>query len=96
MVDLVFSKKLFGHVPGKRLHRSTRQHDLMNDIAGHNPWPKTHRVYGYADYWLVFGGFLFESQTMCADSRNMGEIATTVSNLSFFSTGEGRSSMQAS
>lgn len=86
MVDFVFSKKLFvmflvnGCIPG------TQQSTLLNDIAGLNPWSKPIGVYGYANYWNVFGGYLFEAQTLCAESRNMGAVPTEVNNLSFFST----------
>jgi hypothetical protein len=86
MVDLVFAKKLFVIFLINGCIDGAREHALLNQIVSRNPWPKPIGVYGYADYWLVFGGFLFESQTMCSDARNMGEIATTVNNLSFFST----------
>ena len=86
MIDFVFSEKLFVTYLVNGCIKGTKQHDLLNDIAGENPWPDPIGVYGYADYWLVFGGFLFESQTMCADSRNMGAIPTKTNNLSFFST----------
>jgi hypothetical protein len=86
MIDFVFSQKLFVMFLVNGCIKGTRQNTLLNEIAGKNPWPKPIGVYGYADYWLVFGGFLFEAQTTCSDARNMGEIATTVNNLSFFST----------
>jgi hypothetical protein len=34
----------------------------------------------------VAGGYLYEAQTRCLDSRNMGAIASEAANLSFFST----------
>jgi hypothetical protein len=86
MVDLVFSKKLFVMFLTNGCIKCTQQNTLLNDIVSKNPWPKPIGVYGYASYWMVFGGYLFESQTLCADSRNMGAIPTTVNNLSFFST----------
>jgi len=85
MVDFVFSEKLFVMFLVNGCIKGTRQHTLLNDIVSVNPWPKPLGVYGYASYWNV-GGYLFESQTMCADSRDMGAIPTTVNNLSFFST----------
>ncbi len=86
MIDFVFSEKLFVAFLVNGCIKGTRQHALLNDIASQNPWPKPIGVYGYASYWKVFGGYLFEAQTTCADSRNMGAIPTTVNNLSFFST----------
>ena len=35
---------------------------------------------------MVLGGFLHEAQTRCLDSRNMGAIASTTGNLSFYSS----------
>lgn len=86
MVDLVFSKKLFVMYLTDGCIDFSPQHALLNEIVRDNPWPKPIGVYGYAFYWNVFGGFLFESQTMCSDARNMGAIPTMVNNLSFFST----------
>ncbi len=86
MIDFVFSKKLFVMYLVNGCIECTKENTLLNDIVSRNPWPKPIGVYGYADYWLVFGGYLFESQTLCADSRNLGAIPTKVNNLSFFST----------
>jgi hypothetical protein len=87
MVDFVFYRKLFvtflvnGCVP------LTRQKALMNEIAQNNPWARPIGVYGYANYWMVFGGYLFEAQTRCTAARNMGAIPTAgANNLSFFSS----------
>lgn len=86
MVDFVFSEKLFVMFLVNGCIKCTWEHDLLNEIAGANPWPKPIGVYGYANNWMVFGGYLFEAQTLCSDSRNMGAIPTEVNNLSFFST----------
>jgi hypothetical protein len=86
MIDFVFSEKLFVTFLVNGCIRCSWQHALMNEIARNNPWPEPIGVYGYANYWMVFGGYLFEAQTLCAGSRNMGAIPTTVNNLSFFST----------
>ncbi|MBK7778367.1 MAG: hypothetical protein IPI43_30380 [Sandaracinaceae bacterium] len=40
-------------------------------------------MYGYNDSWLV-QGYLYEAQTRCLPSANMGAIPTRTSNLSFF------------
>jgi isochorismate synthase EntC len=44
--------------------------ELFERIARDNPWPKPIGVYGYADSWLVFGGYLFEAHTTCTSARN--------------------------
>ncbi len=87
LVDFVFSEKLFVIFLINGCIESTPEHALLNDIATANPWPRPIGVYGYADYWKLFGGYLFEAQTRCVESRNMGAIATAgVNNLSFFSS----------
>jgi hypothetical protein len=87
LVDLVYSEKLFvvylvnGCIP------PTPENALLGEIAAVNPWPSPIGVYGYAEYWKLFGGYVFEAQTRCVKSRNLGEIATAgVKNLSFFSS----------
>lgn len=89
MIDFVFSEKLFVMFLVNGCIQCTAQGALLNEIVSVNPWPKPIGVYGYANYWLVFGGYLFEAQTLCAESRNMGAIPTEVNNLSFLSTRRG-------
>lgn len=89
MIDFVFSEKLFVMFLVNGCITNTEQGALLNEIVRVNPWPKPIGVYGYANYWMVFGGYLFEAQTLCAESRNMGAIPTEVNNLSFFSTRRG-------
>lgn len=86
MIDFVFSEKLFVMFLVNGCIKCTEQGVLVNEIVSVNPWPKPIGVYGYANNWLVFGGYLFEAQTLCSEARNMGAIPTEVSNLSFFST----------
>jgi hypothetical protein len=86
MIDFVFSEKLFVMFLVNGCIACTSEHDLLNEIVSVNPWPKPIGVYGYANNWMVLGGYLFEAQTLCAASRNMGAIPTEVNNLSFFST----------
>ena len=86
MIDFVFSEKLFVMFLVNGCIKCTQEHELLNDIVSVNPWPKPIGVYGYANNWMVLGGYLFEAQTLCAASRNMGAIPTEVNNLSFFST----------
>lgn len=86
MIDFVFSERLFAIFLVNGCIMCTEEHGLMNEIVRENPWPRPIGVYGYANYWMVFGGYVFEAQTLCAASRNMGAIPTEVNNLSFFST----------
>lgn len=86
MIDFVFSEKLFVMFLVNSCVNFTWEHDLLNEIVSNNPWSKPIGVYGYANNWMVFGGYLFEAQTLCSDSRNMGAIPTETNNLSFFST----------
>ena len=85
LVDFVFSRKLFvtflvngcidGHV----------EEALLSRIVNDSDWDKPVGVYGYNDSWLI-GGYIYEAQTDCLDSANMGAIPTRTSNLSFFDT----------
>lgn len=86
LVDFVFAQKLFVTFLVNGCIASTDEHALFEQIVRDNPWPRPIGVYGYADYWLVFGGYLFEAQTTCTSARNMGAIPTNVNNLSFFSS----------
>jgi GxGYxYP putative glycoside hydrolase C-terminal domain len=89
LVDFVFSKKLFVVFLINGCIESTPDGALFSEIATANPWPSPIGVYGYNNSWLVFGGYFFEAQTRCLDSRNMGAIPTETSNLSFFSSRRG-------
>ncbi len=86
LVDFVFSEKLFVLFLINGCIDPTPENALLSDIANSNPWPNPIGVYGYADSWMVFGGYVFEAQTRCLKSRNMGAIPTKTNNLSFFST----------
>jgi len=86
LVDFVFSEKLFVSFLINGCIESSPENALLSDIVNESPWSSLTGVYGYADYWLVFGGYLFEAQTRCLESRNMGAIPTKTSNLSFFSS----------
>ncbi|MGZ5969264.1 MAG: hypothetical protein ACXWP4_16435, partial [Polyangiales bacterium] len=59
---------------------------LLSSIVNAGHWPTPLGVYGYNSSWNVLGGYLYEAQTTCLDSRNMGAIASEAGNLSFFST----------
>jgi len=62
------------------------ERELLSSIVNAGHWPTPLGVYGYNDSWNVGGGDLYEAQTRCLNSRNMGAIASETSNLSFFST----------
>ena len=49
-------------------------------------WPTPLGVYGYNSTYNLMGGDLFEAETLCLDSANMGQIASEVGNLSYYST----------
>ncbi|MFO0757958.1 MAG: hypothetical protein U0359_15790 [Byssovorax sp.] len=86
LVDFVFSQKLFvaflvnGCIAGKP------DNEVLTKIVNAGHWETPLGVYGYNNSWLVAGGYVYEAQTRCLDSRNMGAIASEAGNLSFFST----------
>ncbi|MDB9786851.1 hypothetical protein OAB57_01985 [Bacteriovoracaceae bacterium] len=87
LVDFIYSRKLFAIFLVNGCIKVTKEHGLLNRITVKNPWEKPIAVYGYNNSWNVFGGFLFEAQTKCNRSRNMGAVPTDgVTNLSYFST----------
>ena len=85
MVDFVFSERLFALFLVNGCVSGEAENALFQEIVDASSWPTPIGVYGYNDSWLV-GGYLYEAQTRCLESRNMGAIPTKVSNLSFFST----------
>ena len=91
-IDLVFSQKFFAIFLVNGCIPLTREHEVLNKIAADNPWlDNAHEndplpVYGYAQYWNLFGGLIFETHTVCSEERNMGAIPTVTSNLAFWST----------
>lgn len=85
LVDYVFSEKLFVVFLVTGCIAGNPERELLSDIVNSGQWPTPLGVYGYNNSWLI-GGYLFEAQTRCLDSRNMGAIPTETGNLSFFST----------
>lgn len=83
LVDLVFSRKLFALFLVKGCIDGHPEKKLLQDIVTASPWPTPIGVYGYNDSWLQ-GGYLYEAQSRCLDSANMGAIPTRTTNLSFF------------
>lgn len=86
LVDFVFSQRLFVVFLVNGCTIGNPERDLLSTIVNAGQWPTPLGVYGYNDSWNVLGGDLYEAQTRCLDSRNMGAIASETSNLSFFST----------
>lgn len=86
LVDFVFSEKLFVVFLVNGCIDEHPEKEVLNNIVNAGNWPMPLGVYGYNNSWLVGGGYLYEAQTRCLDSRNMGAIASEVGNLSFFST----------
>lgn len=85
MVDFVFSQKLFVVFLINGCVDPDPEHEVLSDIVNESGWPTPVGVYGYNNSWNI-GGYLYEAQTLCLESRNMGAIATETGNLSFFST----------
>lgn len=86
LVDFVFSRKLFVVYLINGCIDGNPEKDVLSSIVNAGIWPTPLGVYGYNSSWNVGGGDLYEAQTRCLDSRNMGAIASTTENLSFFST----------
>ncbi len=86
LVDFVFSKKLFVVFLNNGCVPSSPEHQVLSDLVNASPWPKPVGVYGYNNSWMLMGGYVYEAQTKCLESRNMGAIPTETANLSFFSS----------
>jgi hypothetical protein len=86
LVDYVFSQKLFVVFLVNGCTSGNPERELLSTIVNAGRWPTPLGVYGYNDSWNIGGGDLYEAQTRCLDSRNMGAIASEASNLSFFAT----------
>lgn len=86
LVDFVFSRKLFVVFLVNGCIDGNPEKELLSSIVNAGNWPTPLGVYGYNNSWLVAGGFIYEAQTRCLDSRNMGAIASETGNLAFYST----------
>ena len=86
LVDFVFSQKLFVVFLVNGCVDGNPEKELLSAIVNAGRWPTPLGVYGYNSSWNVAGGDLYEAQTKCLDSRNMGAIASETENLAFFST----------
>ena len=85
LVDFVYSERLFVVFLVNGCVAGNDEHEVLKDIVNDSPWERPIGVYGYNNSWLI-GGYLYEAQTRCLPSRDMGAIPTETSNLSFFST----------
>lgn len=86
LVDLVFTRRLFVTFLVNGCVVGDPERDLMQSIVDRGAWSNPIEVYGYNNSWNVAGGYLYEAQTRCLESRNMGAIASETSHLSFLST----------
>jgi hypothetical protein len=86
LVDFVFSKKLFALYLVNGCIAGNPENEVLSTIVNAGNWPTPLPVYGYNSTWNVLGGDLYEAQTRCLDSRNMGAIASMTGNLSFYSS----------
>ncbi len=86
LVDLVFSEKLFVAFLVNGCIDGDPDKEALSSVVNSGQWPTPVPVYGYNNSWNVFGGYLYEAQTLCLPSRNMGAVASEVGNLSFFAT----------
>lgn len=85
LIDFVFERKLFVTFLVNGCIDGNPEKTLLSAIVNESGWPTPVGVYGYNDSWLQ-GGYLYEAQTRCLDSANMGAIPTRTTNLSFFDT----------
>ena len=65
----------------------TAEHKLFRRIVADAPWPKPIAVYGYDDTF-PFGGDLFEAETTCVPEHSLGQVASLVGGLSWWSNAE--------
>lgn len=83
LIDLVFSRRLFVVFLINGCTKDHPERALLTSIVADSPWEKPVGVYGYNDSWLV-GGYMWEAQSRCLDSADLGAIPTRTTNLSFF------------
>jgi hypothetical protein len=86
LVDFVFSRRLFVVFLVNGCIGGDPDNEVLSSVVDSGLWPTPLGVYGYNNSWLVAGGYVYEAQTRCLESRSMGAIPTEVGNLSFFST----------
>jgi hypothetical protein len=86
LTDYIVKEKLFNFFLWFGCIPFSEEKKLLEEISTNNPWPKPIPVFGYDNSWEIFGGDLWEAETYCVKSKNMGQVASeNVNNLSFFS-----------
>ncbi|RMF15291.1 MAG: hypothetical protein D6761_08145 [Candidatus Dadabacteria bacterium] len=85
LIDFVFARRLFVTFLVNGCIEGNPERDLLTKIVEESPWKEPIGVYGYNDSWLI-GGYVYEAQTDCLDTGNMGAIPSRTTNLSFFAT----------
>jgi hypothetical protein len=86
LVDFVFAQKLFVVYLINGCTTGDPENNLLSSIVNTSSWPTPVGVYGYNSSWSVLGGDLYEAQTNCIDSHNMGAIASMTGNLSYYAS----------
>ncbi|MFO0660426.1 MAG: hypothetical protein U0165_11435 [Polyangiaceae bacterium] len=86
LVDFVYSQKLFVSYLVNGCISGDPESELLSTMVNAGNWPLPLGVYGYNSSYYALGGFLYEAQTLCLESRNMGAIASRTGNLSYYST----------
>ena len=87
LVDYVVSRRLFALWLNNGCLPLTAEHKLFRRIVADAPWPKPIAVYGYDDTF-PFGGDLFEAETTCVPEHSLGQVASLVGGLSWWSNAE--------
>ncbi len=86
LVDFVFLRKLFVVYLVNGCTDGNPENTVLSSIVNAGNWPTPLPVYGYNGTWKILGGDLYEAQTTCLDSHNMGAIASETGNLSYYSS----------
>jgi hypothetical protein len=86
LVDFVFSQKLFVVYLVNGCIDGNPENAVLSSIVNAGNWSTPLPVYGYNGSWKFMGGDLYEAQTNCLDSHNMGAIASDTGNLSYYSS----------
>jgi len=84
LTDYIVKQRLFNFWLENGCIPLTKEHSLMSRMVTENPWPKPITVYGYDDT-LALAGDLFEAETDCVSQHNLGQVASLVNNLAYWS-----------
>jgi hypothetical protein len=87
LTDYIVKEKLFNFFLWYGCKEVSAEGEFLSYMTANSPfWPNPIPVWGYDNSWLVFGGYLYEANTWCTDSRNTGSVPSrNVNNLSYFS-----------